>query len=226
MKNLIAYLIGFLIFPACVFAAHSDVQSIHYLSKKTSTMADQTIVSEMSVWLSSENVRISYTVPEKRNIVLRDNLVSIFSDGEDLVTYDYKDTPFVVRQILVPSIFAAGSFMQNLGNGFDIKKLKADKGVEYYRAESKRKKNISGIDYTLDVQTKALLSYKMYHTSGALMSEVVFSDYKLFAERFLLPLKITTRVTLKDGVLEETEVFSRVKVNQPIPAAVFTNNFQ
>lgn len=207
-------------------AAETDVQSIHYLSKKNSKLGEQTVVSETSVWLASQNVRISYTAPEKRTIVLRDNVVSVFSDGEDSVTYDYKETPFVVRQILVPAIFAAGSFMQNLEKGFDLKKLRTEKGVEYYKAESKRKKNISHIDYTLDEKNKALLSYKMYHTSGALMSEVSFSEYKLFAERFLLPLKITTRVTLKDGVLEETEVFSRVKVDQPIADTVFAKDFQ
>lgn len=203
------------------WSSPTDVQTIHYLSKKTSKLGEQTIVTEMSVWLSSGNVRISYSEPEKRDLLLNGDIVSVFSPGEAVQTQNYKDVPLVIRQLLIPNIFAAGEFMKNVNIGFKPVLQKQENGKMYYRAESKRKKNLSHIDYVLDAKAKTLLSYKMYHVSGALVSAVDFADYKLFGERYLLPMKIKTVTTLQNGVLEDEELFSRVKVNIPIAADVF-----
>jgi len=74
----------------------------------------------------------------------------------------------------------------------------------------------------LDPKNNSVVSYKMYLKTGALISEVYFYDYKVYnKETLLLPLRIKTLTTIKDGVLEDEEIFSRVKVNAPIDPIVF-----
>jgi hypothetical protein len=214
-------LLFFLFFSSILWSAATDVQSIHYVSKKTSTIGDQVITSEMLVWMVSHNVRLSITSPEKRDLILNGDVVGVFTADEALQTQNYTDVPPVIRQLLVPSIFSAGTFMQNIEKGFTPKLQKKEKNLAYYSAESKKKKNLSRIDYIFDTKNNTLVSYKMYYKTGALFAEVYFFDYKLFNNTLLLPLRIRTLTTLKEGVLNDEEIFSRVKVNAPIDSSIF-----
>ena len=220
MRKLIGHIVLFSLVISACWAATSDVQTIHYQSKKTSKIANQTIQTEMLVWMASQNVRIAIALPDKRDLVLSDNVVVVGAENE-IVTYNYAEVPPVIKQMLIPTIFGAGTFMKSIQKGFTPKLLKTDKGLQYFIAESKRKKNISKVEYAFDTANNTLVSYKMYSISGALISEVQYFDYKVYAEQFLLPSHIKSMTTIKDGVLEDDEYFSRVKVNAPVDLAVF-----
>jgi hypothetical protein len=122
----------------------------------------------------------------------------------------------MVKQMLIPSIFGAASFMQNLEKGFDVKP-----SGNVFVAIPKNPKNISKIEYVYDKKTDHLYYYKMFGKDGGLLAETKFSDYKTFYGQYIFPTKIETIINGQDGVIDDIETFSRIKVNQNINKVEF-----
>lgn len=216
-KNIYRIITAFILLVSSLFAA--DVKTLQYTSKKTTSFNGQTIQTESKVFLAGHNVKIQFLAPEKRILMLVSDNVYVVEQKEtkkDIQKYSLKEVPAVVNQMLIPSIFGAANFMQNLEKGFNIKA-----NGTMYVATPKNQKNISKIEYSYDKKSGHLHFYKMYGKDGGLLAETKFSDYKTFAGQFILPTKIQTIINGQDGVIDDIEVFSRIKVDQPINKTEF-----
>ncbi len=180
------------------------------------------------VWLVTENVRISYKSPEKRDLILKNGEVTVIGyegDKPETAVYKYAELPLMLQQLMVPMIFSAGSFLQNIQQGYELKPQTTGnkKGQQIYIAESKAKKSISKIEYCLDQKDQTVVYYKIFNVAGGLASEVYFYGYKTYNNKHILPSRIKTMLVMKDGILDEEEIFSRVRVDEPVDPLVFVN---
>lgn len=218
-KNILKFITAFVLLFAVGFAASTDVNTLQYTSKKTTSFNGQTIQTESKVFLSGNDVKIQFLTPEKRTLLFVKNIVYVIEQQDtkkDIQKYSINEVPAVVKQMLIPSIFGASSFMQNLQEGFIVKP-----SGNIYVAVPKNQKNISKIEYAYNKKTDNLYYYKMFGKDGGLLAEIKFSDYKTFNGQFIFPLKIQTIINGQDGVIDDMEVFSRIKVNQTINKTEF-----
>lgn len=203
----------------------SAIKTIQYRSQKITKHQKESVATNLVVYLADGNVKIEYLSPEKRTLLLVGETVYVYGETkEDLVSYQWAELPVVVRSMLQPTIFAAADFMDNINNdSFKIKKTTKKSGAGViYEAVSKEQKNISKIEYVYDADKELVYSYKIISKEGAVISEVYFMDYKIYNERYYFPSSIKTIINSAEGLIEDLESFSRVRVN----AAVDNKNFE
>jgi len=211
-KNIFTIITALVFLAAGLFAA--DVKTVQYTSKKITNLNNQTIQTESKIFLDGVNVKIQFLIPEKRILMLVSDNVYVIEQQDnkkDVQQYALNEVPVVVKQMLVPSIFSAADFMRNLKTGFNVKP-----SGNIFVAVPKNPKNISRIEYSHDKKTDHLNYYRMFGRDGGLISETKYSDYKTFDGQFILPTKIQTIINGKDGLIDDTEIFTRIKVNQAV----------
>lgn len=196
------------------FSWSADVKTIQYRSLKNSSYNQQKVSSESHIYLSGEKVKIDYLQPEKRTLILNKDLYVIeYSDDnkKTISKYNLSDVPLTIRQLLIPSIFGAATFLQNIKIGYNL-----STSGNIFLAVPKQPKNISKIEYSLNKEKNQVLYYKIYGMDGGLLTEARFFDYKVFNKIHLLPTRIQTIINGQDGLINDEETFSRIKVDQPV----------
>lgn len=201
------------------FLWSADVKTLQYRSVKNSSYNQQKVSSEAHIYLSGEKVKIDYLQPEKRTLVLNKDLyvIEYSADNKKTVSkYALAEVPLTIRQLLIPSIFGAATFLQNIQAGY---KLSVSGNI--YLAVPKQPKNISKIEYSMNKEKNQVLYYKIYGTDGGLLTEARFFDYKIFNKVYILPTRIQTIINGRDGIINDEEAFSRIKVDQAIDPSEF-----
>lgn len=205
--------------------AANDVRTIQYRSQKNSSYKGEKVITETAVYLDGKNVKIQYLSPEKRTLMLKGDTVYVVSETAgkpEVQSVPVSEVPDMTMQMLVPTIFGASSFLGSISKGFTVTKQKdLGGGAGLYVAVPLKPKNISRIEYVHNTKKDQVQYYKIFNREGGLLSEVRFEGYQTFEGRFVLPTKIKTLVSGREGLIEETETFKRIKVDQPVDKAVF-----
>ncbi len=76
---------------------------------------------------------------------------------------------------------------------------------------------ISKILIKIDPKKWVILAYEIFDLEGNLVSQTKYEDYSLYGDSLLFPNRVLTRSIYQGEILEETDNFSRVRLNQPIP---------
>ncbi len=202
----------------------NTVKSIQYRSQKVTSFQKERVTTNAVVYLDDGNVKIEYLSPEKRTLLLSGDKVYVFGETkEDMVSYKWSEVPAMVRAMLQPTIFAAADFMANINNEtFQIKKTGKKSGTAtIYEAIPKEQKNISKVEYLYDEENALVHSYKLISKEGAVISEVQFLDYKIYNDKYYFPAAIKTVINSAEGLIEDREEFSRVRVDMAIDKNIF-----
>ena len=217
------FLIIFLLF-AVLLSETSTVNSIQYRSQKTTRHQKDAVTTNAAVYLANGNVKIEYLSPEKRTLLLSGSTVYIYGEKKsDVATYDWAELPAVARAMFQPTIFAAADFLNNINSGaFTLQNTGQKSGAgTLWTAVPKDQKNISKIEYVYDAEKVLVYSYKLISKDGAVISEVLFSDYRVYNNKYYFPSVIRTVIHSTEGLIEETEEFSRIRADSAIDKNVF-----
>lgn len=222
-KYLQSFLIVCLIFLLSALES-AEVKSIQYRSQKITKHQKDVITSNAVVNLADGNVKIEYISPEARTLMLAGDTVYIYgANKSDLVTYNWTTLPNVVRAMLQPSIFSAADFMVSIsGEAFTLQNTGKKSGDgTVWTATPKEQKNISKIEYIYDTEKNLVYGYTLVSKEGAVISETQFLDYRAYNDKYYLPSAIRTVIHSAEGLIEETEEFSRIRADGKIDKNIF-----
>ena len=219
------YLIVFLLL-AVLLAAPEDtaVKSLSYRSQKVTRHQKAAVTANLAVYLADGNVKIEYLAPEKRTLLLSGSTVYIYGEQKaGAVTYNWTELPAGGRAMLQPAIFAAADFLQSInGAAFTRQNTGRKSGAGIlWTAIPQEQKNISKIEYVYDAEKGLVYSYKLLSKEGAVISEVQFLDYRIYNDKYYFPSVIHTVIHSTEGIIEETEQFSRIRADGAIDKGVF-----
>lgn len=76
---------------------------------------------------------------------------------------------------------------------------------------------ISKILIKVDTKRWVILAYEIFDLEGNLVSQTKYEDYTLYGDSLFFPNRITAKSIYNGVALEETDSFSRVRLNRSIP---------
>jgi outer membrane lipoprotein-sorting protein len=197
--------------------SNNKVDTIQYRSTKISKIAGNEVLSKYIVYYSDGNIRIDYFEPEKKTLLLSgDNVYLLYDyDNEKNEHFKWSKTPIAIKSMLKPTIFSAAEFITKMStSNFNIEQKEVEQeSFSLYIAKFKDETKKGKIEYLYNAHKGELKKYKVYGNNNQLVTEANYFDYKVFEDKYLMPKRIHVLFYSQYGLMEEEEIFSRIRIN-------------